>query len=417
MKLKPRMYMGKTPLRMSLYGFTVTASRDDVEAFADQWPGSGMHGKPGFSAEFDSKGDLVDLSGWAYNFKGDQSALSAFIDDMKAYGQAAMAGRKSNPRRGRFGQGKLVPGPGTHRQRYWKTVLRESQAELDAMLDDGSDPQAIEILREYIDEVKRHVRGESTILEGRGIGKRRYYSGGRFEHRKQNPGPKRWHWVTGPDKVVLFVGSKTATASWYKRHGGSARGLRLVSILRIDEDSNLTRPVVGKTLEEVWAPLPPRRKRNPGTKKRRKIVSRKQYRTLFAKMHRGEITQDQLWDMLHATRKSYRSLPAAAGRDRYGRFVKGRRGKSRKRRSSSRRRNPDWHGRPSEQDIADRFEELAGSVDKAFHIQRLATQARQRASGSRTSMYPKSAATILRQMGKDYRMPKAAIEFYINNYM
>lgn len=100
MRVKPRMYMGKTPLRMSLYGFKVTASRDDVEAFADQWPGSGMHGKGGFSAEFDKNGDLVDLSGWAADFRGDQSALSALIDDMKAFGlahQGRAGNRKRNP--------------------------------------------------------------------------------------------------------------------------------------------------------------------------------------------------------------------------------------------------------------------------------------------------------------------------------
>lgn len=89
MRVSPRMYMGKTPLRKSLYGFKVTASRDDVYAFAQSWPGSGMSSKRGFAAEFSANGDLVDLEGWPSTDEVDdvdQSALSAFIDDMKAWG-------------------------------------------------------------------------------------------------------------------------------------------------------------------------------------------------------------------------------------------------------------------------------------------------------------------------------------------
>lgn len=93
----------------------------------------------------------------------------------------ARAERTSNP-----GRGKLVPGPGSHRQRYWKTQLRHAMAELDEEMNSNDpDRQAIELLREYIAEVKRHISGKSRALEGRGIGKRRYYSGGRFEHRRK----------------------------------------------------------------------------------------------------------------------------------------------------------------------------------------------------------------------------------------
>lgn len=223
-------------LRPQLSGFKVTASRDDVEAFADQWPGSGMHGKSGFSAEFDKNGDLVDLSGWAYDFRGDQSALSALIDDMRDFGLAQLAGRTSNPRKRnpkrRFSAGST-----------WRDMTLAQQRQL--------------IIR---------------------LG----YTG-----------------LPGATPNADFANIQAA-----------ALGMGNYN-----------------ELERYLKAIHKGRKPNPATRgrKRRKITSKKQYRALFAKMHRGEITQDQLWDMLHATRKSYRSLPVAAGRDRYGRFTKRRR--------------------------------------------------------------------------------------------
>lgn len=59
------------------------------------------------------------------------------------------------------------------------------------------------------------------------------------------------------------------------------------------------------------------------------IRSKAQHRLLFAKMRRGEITKKQLWKLLRETRTSYRNLPARKGRDRYGRFTRGRRGRTR----------------------------------------------------------------------------------------
>lgn len=64
---------------------------------------------------------------------------------------------------------------------------------------------------------------------------------------------KRWHWVERDDDVVVFVGAKEAARRYYRRHGGAP--LRMKSILLIDEDARLPRPVVGKTVDDVWPPV------------------------------------------------------------------------------------------------------------------------------------------------------------------
>lgn len=75
--------------------FRVSVTAAEVEDFADTWPGSGMHDRDGFAAEFNADtGDLVDLEGWPSTDEArevDQSALSALIDDMRNFG---MRGRK-----------------------------------------------------------------------------------------------------------------------------------------------------------------------------------------------------------------------------------------------------------------------------------------------------------------------------------
>lgn len=70
-------------------GFKVTITAFGVDEFRNQWPFSGMPFK-GFSAKFDSRGDLVDLTGWALNFRGDQYGLNVLIDDMRDYGRAKL---------------------------------------------------------------------------------------------------------------------------------------------------------------------------------------------------------------------------------------------------------------------------------------------------------------------------------------
>lgn len=111
----PRPKAGQYPAQLG--SFSVTATADDVEAFAAQWPGSGFPGK-GFTAYFEPNGDLVDLSGWAANFDGDSYALSVLIDEMKEHGLAQQRGRKGNPRRP-FPVERISPAP-----RGWHVIRR-----------------------------------------------------------------------------------------------------------------------------------------------------------------------------------------------------------------------------------------------------------------------------------------------------
>lgn len=289
-------------LRPQLSGFKVTASRDDVEAFADQWPGSGMHGKSGFSAEFDKNGDLVDLSGWAYDFRGDQSALSALIDDMRDFGLAQLAGRTSNPRKRnpkrRFSAGST-----------WRDMTLAQQRQL-------------------------IIRLGYTGLPG-----------------------------ATPNADFANIQAAALDMGNYNE------------------------------LERYLKAIHKGRKPNPATRgrKRRKIVSQAQWRALAAKMNRGEISKRDFDDMVGQSRP-FRRLPKRKG---------------------SRRRNP------SEKDINEEFEYLAGGPDRAFRIMRLSQRAREAVSGDQynLSRRPRSVKDVFKAMAKREGHPQKAVDYYARHFM
>lgn len=277
--------------------------------------------------------------------------------------QVARHARTGNP-----GRGKLVSGQGTHRQRYWKTVLRDAQEELaELRAQRPQDKEAIRITREYIDEVKRHVRGESTVLEGRGLGKRRYYSGGRYEHRKRNPAGRVDPFTASYIQAALWASTDEDGAPLDQNYDGKPGEFSPEAWKRILSDAAVFQRAAQKYLgsrrdEEraghdffltrnghgagFWDgdwPEPAataltklskrfgesqiyvgddgklhlyqeRRRRNPATRgrKRRKIVSQAQWRALAAKMNRGEISKRDFDDMVGQSRP-FRRLPKRKG--------------------------------------------------------------------------------------------------------
>lgn len=68
--------------------FTVSYSRQDLEAFKRKWPA--FHGSGAGSFTFEkSNGDLVDATGSAVKY-GETDGWSAFADDCKKYGKGKL---------------------------------------------------------------------------------------------------------------------------------------------------------------------------------------------------------------------------------------------------------------------------------------------------------------------------------------
>lgn len=57
-----------------------------------------------------------------------------------------------------------------------------------------------------------------------------------------------WHFIEDDDGKVVFTGSKTKAALYYKKHGGSASGLHLMSMMK---NQGGPPPEVGKIVEDV----------------------------------------------------------------------------------------------------------------------------------------------------------------------
>lgn len=67
--------------------FTVTATRNDVQTFRDNWPCNGMRDKP-LTFTFDKRnGDLVDSNDADNHPNADGAAVLALCDNCKTYGQ------------------------------------------------------------------------------------------------------------------------------------------------------------------------------------------------------------------------------------------------------------------------------------------------------------------------------------------
>lgn len=67
--------------------YTVACSRDDVQAFKDQWPCNGIPTIP-ISFQFQkSNGDLVDIVSMPDSSTFDGPALTALSEDAQAYGK------------------------------------------------------------------------------------------------------------------------------------------------------------------------------------------------------------------------------------------------------------------------------------------------------------------------------------------
>lgn len=348
-------------LRPQLSGFKVTASRDDVEAFADQWPGSGMYGKSGFSAEFDKNGDLIDLSGWARDFRGDQSALSALIDDMRDFGLAQLAGRTSNPRK-RNPAGRVDPFTASYIQAALWASTDEDGAPLDQNYDGKPGEFSPEAWKRILSDAAVFQRAAQKYLGSRRDEER---AGHDFFLTRNGHGAGFWDgdW---PEPAA------TALTKLSKRFGESQ--------IYVGDDGKL------HLYQE-------RRRRNPATRgrKRRKIVSQAQWRALAAKMNRGEISRRDFDDMVGQSRP-FMSLPKRKG---------------------SRRRNP------SEKDINEEFEYLAGGPDRAFRIMRLSQRAREAVSGDQynLSRRPRSVKDVFKAMAKREGYPQKAVDYYARHFM
>ena len=65
--------------------FSVTATRDDVDDFAAQWPCSGLRSRSVWF-QFDRHGDLVDTNDQTQHPNADGSALVALCEDCLKYG-------------------------------------------------------------------------------------------------------------------------------------------------------------------------------------------------------------------------------------------------------------------------------------------------------------------------------------------
>ena len=67
---------------------TIRVEADDVRALADKWPCSGLNRDNGMLCEFDKRnGDLVDIDDAAMHPGADGAAVSALVDDAKAFAQ------------------------------------------------------------------------------------------------------------------------------------------------------------------------------------------------------------------------------------------------------------------------------------------------------------------------------------------
>lgn len=362
--------------------FRVTVSSAEVFDFSRRWPGSGMADKAGFGAEFNADtGDLVDLDGWPATDEAndvDQSALSALIDDMRDYGMKGRkkgqfwedkpAGyRKRNPRRTsnprkRNPAGRVDPFTASYIQAALWASTDEDGAPLDQNYDGKPGEFSPEAWKRILSDAAVFQRAAQKYLRSRRDEER---AGHDFFLTRNGHGAGFWDgdW---PEPAA------TALTKLSKRFGESQ--------IYVGDDGKL------HLYQE-------RRRRNPAPRgrKRRKIVSQAQWRALAAKMNRGEISRRAFDDMVGQSRP-FMSLPKRKG---------------------SRRRNP------SEKDINEEFEYLAGGPDRAFRIMRLSQRAREAVSGDQynLSRRPRSVKDVFKAMAKREGHPQKAVDYYARHFM